>query len=206
MRITLLITILSICSFFAYSQETMEPTIVYEGDGSMLLEDGATVDGRFRFYPNSPRKVFFLEEGAEKREKMKIGEIVSFKIGADEWAKVINKGAVGSSDYFMKRLTAPENDIQVYLYEQQNSIGNEQGFLVTREYHVQKSDWDQSYSVANLKFMPFHKKGSAMVEDCSDLAKKISKKEKGYKMGMVMTPSMKADVYLRISDEYQSCK
>lgn len=195
------------CVFGAQAQtETMEPTVKYEGNGSIYLENGETIKGTLRFYASRPTKVFFIEEGSDEKDKLKIDEIKGFDIEDKIWSKVISKGSIGGNMYFMQRLTPENRDLGVFLYEQQNTLGNESGFLVTREYYVKKSDWDEAYTVGHLKFTPFHKKGPKVFADCSELAKKIGNKHSDYKMGLMTSDNMKAGIYMKISEEYQDCK
>ncbi len=190
-----------------YAQESMEPTISYVGQGKIILESGETKTGKVFFYPNSPTKVRIVEEGMEDNDKLKVQDVVSFSIEDKQWAKVVNKGAVGASPlYFMEKLTPSDRFLQVYKYEQQNSFGTDQGFLVVRQYYAGIESWEEVFSVGSLKFNPFHKKGSRIFEGCPELANKIAKKEDNYKLPLVSTDIMKANVFMAISEEYHNCQ
>ena len=56
-------------------------------------------------------------------------------------------------------------------------------FIVDHAYFVQFQDWEKAHDSQDLTFIPFAKKMSEYVKDCTELSKKISDKEDGYKTG-----------------------
>ena len=79
--------------------------------------------------------------------------------------------------------------------------------------------WDHAFLVAKedksvilgpiggtLGITPFNKFMSKMLDDCTDLAKKIKDKEDGYKVSLIDLKNVNQDVYLKILEEYNACK
>lgn len=183
-----------------------QKTKYYEGQGTITLESGDVLTGEVVYRPNTQGHVRFKGEGMDKFEKQKLNDVASFTVDGNSWETKINKGAIAANNrYFMQALSSTDSKIKVYKYEQQAKVGSDNNFPITTEYFVQIDDSKEVLAVGHLKFTPF-KKVAKLVSDCPDLAKKIEKKSSGYKIGLISSDLMKAEMFQKISNEYAECK
>ena len=198
-------------SVSAYAQDSEEFEIAYYGDGKVVLNDGSTVVGLVNYSLVSNGKVRVTgSDGQEK--KISINDVKEFFISADHFVKIpTNALAIGGSPMDIAILKTPE-DYKIKIYEVTEQDFASAVFLdgpskypTSKEIRVLFPTMEKPKSAGDLTLMPFNKKVSNLVVDCPELNAKILNKEAGYKLGMLVTPQMKFDVYMKIAEEYQNC-
>jgi hypothetical protein len=159
------------------------------------------------------RKIKFVADDGVDIEKHHLLDISSYKKGNDtyELKHVMHGKKVTAAHYFMKRLTAPDSRIQLYEHVQKK-YEHRSSKRVT--YHpvyymsTNKSRRNTVFDVRGHQLAPnFHLKMSELVSDCASLRSKIFKKEEGYFYQVSgSTEKQRADILLRIINEYNNCK
>ena len=169
------------------------------------MNDGTELKGEVKYSPQRPNIVSIQEDG-KKWERYKNKEVASFKVEDKIFESKINKGAAATNpNYFMELLVPEDYKIKVYRYTEQSNLMVGGSYEVTVEYFVQFPDEENVMSANSMKLTPFHKKGVKYVESCPVLVERISKKESGYKIGMISNDEMKADVLKQVAADYQNC-
>jgi len=152
----------------------------------------------------------FIPEGKTVAENIPIGAIDGYSIGNDYYAMkkldvLLNKS---SHLLFAKRLSSENSRIQLYeLYE--SGKGNNTG-EIKYSYFISLPSFDRYETInalSNRLTPDFDLKMSELVEDCPALAKKIRNRQNGYFVPLVSFGTYKRrEVFLKIIDEYNTCK
>lgn len=203
MKKLLFFTLYITMCIYGFSQ-TMEPEIVRMGKGKIIMLDGTTLEGEVQFsHTNQTRLTLWANEEAQK---IKTKEVKEFEIEGSRYVR-ISSGALsmGSDEVFAKCLTPENFKISIYEHISQGIVGSGGLFKTDRAYFVKFPSEEKARDFGDVTLIPFNKKVSKLVEDCPALSKKILDKEKNYKLGVITTPEIQLDVYMRIANEYQQC-
>ncbi len=190
-------------SIFGFSQ-TMEPAIISSGKGTVFMLDGSQLEGEITF--NHTWQMNIKLNTPDGEQKIKFKEMNGFVIGDERYTK-ISSGALslGDDQIFAKCLTPENFKISIYEHISQGVVGTNYLHETERSYFVKFPSDEKIRSLNDVYFTPFNKKVSKLVEDCPALSKKILDKENDYKLGMISTPELKLELFLRIANEYQQC-
>ena len=182
----------------------------------MFLANGKNVDGKIVINSGNMlgRPVKVYTDGDRKPMQFSLSEITGYKMGGDYFAlKEIRGGLIGGRQHsFMKRISPPDSRIHLYENIEKTSSTNSKNMTTTRyetQYFLQFPG-DESATVWDLsgsRFVPnFDEKMSKLLADCPTLAARVRNKEQGYFYAQVtMFKEKRADVLLRIIQEYNEC-
>jgi len=163
-------------------------------------------------FMNKPVRVF--TEGDKKPMQYPLHDVKGYQLGTGYYAlKEVHGGMRPGKQYaFMKRHTPEGSRIQLFEHtEKVFAAANKQTSTIRYEtlYYLQlpSDSIDVVWSLNSERFVPgFEKKMSRLVWDCPELAQKIEQKQPGYFYAQVtLLPEKRADVLLRIIDEYNRC-
>ncbi|MEJ7626790.1 MAG: hypothetical protein WKF35_08005 [Ferruginibacter sp.] len=194
-------------------------------NGTVYTNDGREIPGQVTLnlenYRASKLYVTVLAKDAKKPENINVTDVKGLNIRNDYYEpKLIDMGGFGNSDEFrfVKRMTKEGSRIHLYeLYEQRtrqsnsryNSAGSsyttpEYSYYITTPAHTRQQ---AAWNLEGRRLTPnFEDKMSEIVKDCTVLAEKIKKKEKGYFYAQVsLIDSKKIETMLGIIDEYNRC-
>ncbi len=204
MKKTLLTLTLSLLIVAAFGQDIRE-AIKYEGKGIIEFKDGTKAEGEIVYEPFRPDRVKCKTDGAEKATTYKIKVVSKFTAGEYKYFNRSNKGAIGGDEYFVQIISNESYKIKLYMYEQQRQFGTDDGYEVETTYYIEFPGQENLIALNDLKLSPFHKKMPKYITDCDELTKKIAKKDKKYKVGMMTTPKKKVEILKMIIEEYENC-
>lgn len=182
-------------------------------EGTLYLHNGKSYTGKLIIETEnifgSPVKLFADKE--RKPMQFSLQEVKGYTArNAHYELKEIKEGiTLGRQQYFMRRLS-PENS-KFHLYELlRKAITNKTSTRHDPEYYVQLPNERENvvYAANGSRFVPhFEEKVSTLVKDCPTLAQKVADKKEGYFFAQVsILKEKRADVLLRIIQEYNACK
>ena len=178
--------------------------IRYKDAGVAILNNGDSVKGTVSYELSYPGSIMvYFADGSKK--KFDYNDLKEFYLGDKHYITIKIK-VLGNPNTFALILNSEKSKIRLFKYEQQPIILTDDRSDVTTEYYVWVNGEEYSYGVADMKFMPFHKKMSKFVESCPQLSQKILNKEDGYKIGLISTPDMKLEVFKKVAQEFDECK
>ena len=194
------------------------PNEVHKEKVVLYLRNGEKISGETNIdlQSNSAQNIGFrplveiLPEGKTVWQKINMIDIAAYSLGPDYYfAKNLDVELNGSHFLmFVKRLTAEHSKIQLYeLYESSRETYTGEPkysyFLSFPGYAPY-----QTINVRSSDLIPgFELKMSALIEDCSALAKKIRSRQDDYFLNMATFNRKKTpEVLLRIINEYDSCR
>ncbi|HEU4469887.1 MAG TPA: hypothetical protein VFR58_02285 [Flavisolibacter sp.] len=184
--------------------------------GTVFLSNGKTVDGKIIVNSSnrlsSPVKVY--TEGDRKPMQFGLSDVSGYSIRGDYYALKQVRGnlSLGRQQYFMKRISRPESRIHLFEHIEKVNSTNSRNVTTSRyetQYFLQMPGdaSNEVWSLSGSRFVPnFDEKMSKLVADCPSLAARISSKAEGYFYAQVtMFGEKRADVLLRIIDDYNAC-
>ncbi|MDE3254501.1 MAG: hypothetical protein KGN97_00845 [Bacteroidota bacterium] len=183
-----------------------------EDNGTVFFADNTQQNGVIHFSLDEPTKILFHPADKMKPELVKSKLIHHFILAGKTFYAVTFKEsslAIGKEKSFMEMVNTDINDKFKLFYLRQQNINKEKQFqntpfIVDHAYFVQFQDWEKAHDSQDLTFIPFAKKMSEYVKDCTELSKKISDKEDGYKVSM-FGGNANNEVVIRIMQEYNAC-
>lgn len=181
-------------------------------EGTLYLKDGKTLRGKLQVETENlfGGKVKLQTEEDRKQAQFSLNQVKGYSVGDDMYElKEIREGiSIGRKQFFMQRLTPENSRMHVFSYAKKETVNKSSTRYIT-EYYVQLPNEaeDLVHSSNGSRFVPhFEEKVSRMVGDCPSLAKKIAGKQAGYFYAQVnLVKEKRADVLLRIIDEYNRC-
>lgn len=215
-KLTLL---LAYCFAFAASAQiksltndgtTKEPEIIYTGPGKITLETGEEVVGNISHSLITQNRISITKNDG-KSETYKLKEVKTFRINNDFYEKAEIPTLAIKDPHFALLMSSESSPVKVYFIAWQENISfgadAEAGLWPThKEYYVLFPSIGKLREMSHLDFMPFAKKVSALVGDCTTLAGKIKNKEKGYSISLISKPDVTLQTFITIANEYGSCK
>lgn len=198
-----LFLVLLVAPLAAFSQDFVE----YSSDGKVILANGSEIIGTVRYMPTSPGKVFVTPNGSTEKEKYKAVEVKEFTVQGFTYHSIKTGGEinVGKDGAFGRILNQPDSKIKIYLCESQPSIVAGAIPPPDKSYYASLPGEPEALNINGGKFMPF-KKITKYLADCPDLVSKIEGKTEGYTYPMMTTDDVRLKVFLKVAEEYQSCK
>jgi hypothetical protein len=205
----LAITLLFSCRTLSYFES---PNNLRNIEGTLYLRNGKTYKGKLIIETenafSAPVRLFASEE--RKPMQFRLADVKSFQVGNNLYElKEMRDGInLGRRLYFMKRLTPEASRIHLFEFSKKEMV-NKTSVRHEPEFYLQLPDEkdDMVYAASSNTFVPhFEEKVSSMVHDCPTLAKKIANKKPGYFYAQVsLVREKRADVLLRIIEEYNEC-
>lgn len=180
--------------------------------GTLHLQNGKSYNGKLIIETENAfsRPVRMYVAGERKPMQFRLADIKSYQMRNELYElKEIREGlSIGRRRYFMKRLTLASS--RIHLFEFLKKEGGQKTMVRHEpEYYVQlpKDEENLVYAADGSAFVPhFEEKMSRFVQDCPKLAKKIAEKQPGYFYAQVsLLREKRADVLMRIIDEYNEC-
>jgi hypothetical protein len=186
--------------------------------GTVYLKNGkeqtGPISSTLENYNGSKGYIEFSENGG-KSQRIPVTEIKGISVRNNYYEpKLIDMG-FGSRDkmLFVKRLTKDNSRINLYeLYERvTNTSSNYRRSYETDSYSyyvTMPGMGDEAWNIEGRHLTPnFENKMSELVKDCSALAEKIRKKDKGYFYAQVsLVQEKRIETLMNIIDEYNKCK
>lgn len=206
MKKTLLFIAFAICSLSIFAQDAVE---LYElqGTGEIELVDGTIITGEINYNAFNNSRVRIKTVEAEDFTKYKVDEVKRFVVSGIEYINKETTGSIGiEGGEFLTLISNNECEIKIYQLHVQSHGPYLAKYVDEISYYLELPGLDKLVGMTDLKLMPFHKKMPTYISDCPELCEKITKKEKGYKIGLLTTPNQKIDIITRIAEEYHQSK
>ena len=169
-----------------------------EGKISILFETGHEASDFIEFTKNNVKEKILLDSinSYELNNNFYYPKIVDIDLNGNE--KIL----------FLKALTKESSRIQFYELYQKKKQASDANDLYYYFIAFTSRDLIRPLNIAGKKFIPnFNDKMSVFVQDCPQLSDKIKHKYKGYFLPLLsLGNEKKVDVFLRIINEYNSCK
>lgn len=181
-------------------------------EGTLFLQNGKSYHGKMIIETEnlftSPVRLY--TDGDQKPMQFRLADVKGYRLGNDFFElKEIREGVnFGRQLYFMKRLTPPSSRIHLFELSKKEAV-NKTMVRHRPEFYIQlpAENDNQVYATSGSHFVPhFEEKVSQLVKDCPTLARKVAEKQHGYFYAQVnLLREKKADVLLRIIEEYNEC-
>lgn len=214
----LLLSILTILLSACGSLSSFEsPNNLRNVSSTLYLTNGKQFDGKLIVQMGNlfGSDVKLLAEGDDKPMQFPLREVAGYRVGAVYYALKDRKGGLGTGSHFsfMKRLTPEGSRMHLYEDRQREVISGKGNLQRDNLYHheyfleLPTEGGLEVYPLLSSRLVPhFEEKMSRIVGDCAALARKIVNKEDGYFYHQVsFSKQHRADVLLRIIDEYNQC-
>lgn len=154
-----------------------------------------------------------MKANSEKEINYHVLELISYKTGDKvyELKHRMDRTILGKSDYFMKRLTPDGSNIHLYEHSEKHyEHRSSKRVTYQTKYFIQFPNEHRNavWALNSKRLVPyFHQKMGEVISDCKDLQQKVLNKEKGYYyQHFNSTPKERADIVLRIINEFNRCK
>ena len=192
------------------------PNHIRNLSGTLFLTNGKSIKGDIVINRDgfSRNTVKIYVDNERKPMQFNIMEVEGYQVRGNyyELKEVRGGMRLGKEFSFMKRLT--EKDSRIHLYEDLQKETTTNNNVTTTDYEIQyfmqfpSEEGDAVWPLNSSKFVPnFDEKMSKIVADCPALSAKIANKESGYFYKQVsLFKEWRAEVLLRIIDEYNQCK
>ncbi len=195
-------------------------------NGTVFTKDGGKAEGQLtvnmeNYHPSRLYVNVTPREGKEARRIM-LTDITGMEVRGDYYEpRLVDMGGLGNTNEFrfLRRLTKEPS--RIHLYELQEDVNRQQYsrynrnsvsyterqysyYIVTPAHTYQMPAWN----IEGRRLVPdFENKMSEIVKDCSALAEKIRRKEKGYFYAQVsLIDSKRIETMMTIIDEYNKCE
>lgn len=207
-----LLLLFQACACTAPAQ-TFSPNRLTEAEGTLHLESGETISGRITLNNEvliSPDIMVAAANEAPKR--LHLLDVKGYESNGVFYELKHTENAIHprSGFYFMKRLTPDGSAMHLYEHTERKQKGKSVYDVVYQPvYYLQLpgEKKDRVYATSNKKLAPnFHKKMSALLKGCPDLAARIAQKERGYFYNRInTTEEQRKNVLLQIITDYTAC-
>jgi len=205
MKKLLFLVLMGIVSLTMCAQNS-SPLYELNGKGVIELVDGTLIEGDIYYNASNAGRVKITVSGEDEQTKYKVNEVARFTVGDIEYLNMTPSGVIGNGGIFVTLISNKEYDIKIYKYYIQNKDLVYSYYVDEITYYVQLPNEEKLIDINDMKLTPFHKKLPKYIADCTELCEKISKKEKGYKIGMLTTLDKKLEIYKKIAEEYNQSK
>lgn len=205
----LVVLVVQSCRSLAYFES---PNNLRNIEGTLYLQDGKAYSGKLVIETEnafrSPVRLYVAEE--RKPMQFRLADVKAYRVRNDLYElKEIREGiSLGRQLYFMKRLTPESSRMHLFEFLRKERV-NKTAVRHERDYYVElpKEAGNVVYGAGGSTFVPhFEEKVSRLVQDCPSLAKKVAEKRPGYFYAQVsLVPEKRAEVLLRIMEEYNHC-
>jgi hypothetical protein len=202
------ILLLASCRSLSYFES---PNNLRNVDAVLYLQNGTSLKGKLVVETDNlfSKPVKLYSDGEKKPMQFSLSLVKGYRINGNDYeVKEIREGiSLGKRLYFMKRLTSIPSRIHLFEFMKKETV-NKKATQHQAEYYLELPDEENVVYAANSsRFVPhFEEKVSRLVSDCPPLAQKIAHKKEGYFYAQVsLFKEKRADVLLRIIDEYNKC-
>jgi hypothetical protein len=204
-KITLIISSLFFIFSSLQSQEqgTYELAINHEGPGKIVLSNGEELSGEIKYTLRENHRLFLIQNRDEKPKKYTSKDVKSFNIRDLHFTKI--KGP--ALETFGRIKNGVDSKIQIIelIHQGMSIIPSEDGdkHKTTRTFYVLFTKHEKLIDISDMRLT--NKKIASLIEDCSELSKKVASKKGEYKIGFMTSNDGKLKILKAIAEEYQNC-